>query len=45
MRHQVGTEVADGKEVVRPFNEQPVLLFKHWQTVKTPRKDGILWWR
>lgn len=35
MRHQFGTEVADGKEVIRPFNEQSVLLIKHRQAVKT----------
>lgn len=35
MRHQLGTEVADGKEVIRPFNEQSVLLIKHRQAVKT----------
>ena len=38
MRHQLGTEVADGKEVICAFNQQSVLLIKHWQTVETQRR-------
>lgn len=38
MCHQLGTEVTDGKEVIRPFNQLPVLLVEHWQAVKTQKR-------
>jgi len=31
VRHQLGAEVTDGKEVIGPFNQLPVLLIEHWQ--------------
>lgn len=31
MRHQLGTEVTDGKEVICPFDQLSVLLIEHWQ--------------
>lgn len=35
--HQLGTEVTDGKEVIRPFNQLSVLLIEHRQAVETQR--------
>lgn len=37
MCHQLGTEVADGKEVICAFNKQSVFLIEHWQTVETQK--------
>ena len=35
MCHQLGAEVTNGKEVVRPFNQMSVLLIEDWQAVET----------
>lgn len=32
--HKLGTEVADGKEVIRPFNQLSVVLLENWQSVE-----------
>lgn len=39
MCHQLRTEVTDGEEVIRPFNQQSVLVVKHWQAVETHSKS------
>lgn len=32
--HKLGTEVADGKEVICPFNQLSVVLLENWQSVE-----------
>lgn len=34
MRHQLGTEVTDGKEVIGPFNQLSVFIVEHWQAAE-----------
>lgn len=38
MCHQLGTEVANGEEVICAFNQQSVLLIEHWQAVETQKR-------
>lgn len=35
VRHQLGAEVADGKEVVSPSNQLSVFVIKNWQTAES----------
>lgn len=35
MRHQLGTEVTDGQEVIGPFNQHSVFVVEHWQAAET----------
>lgn len=34
MSHQLGAEVADGKEVICPLHQLSVLLIEHWQAAE-----------
>lgn len=37
MRHQLGAEVTEREEVIRPYNQLSIFLVKHRQAVETGR--------
>jgi len=41
MSDKLGTEVANSKEVICPFNQLSVLLVENWQAVGTQRRYRI----
>lgn len=42
MCHQLSTEVTNGKEVERPFDQLFVLLVEDWQAVETQNTQPVL---
>ncbi len=43
MRHQLGTEVTNGEEVICPLNQLSVLFIEHWQAVEIHTKKMALY--
>lgn len=45
MRHQLGTEVTNGKEVISPFNQLFVFIVEHWQAAETGDEQKLFFSR